>query len=97
MLLHEKTSRDPTAFDDPDSFKPERWLREERGEGNIHPFASLPFGYGVRMCLGEFDYYIFILECFVWLIQRDRDLVTKGKEKERNERKGKERKGKKRK
>ena len=56
MLLHEKTSRDVTSFENPDSFIPERWLREERGDSSIHPFASLPFGYGVRMCLGELDF-----------------------------------------
>ena len=53
MLLHEKSSRDSTSFDKPDTFIPERWLREERENSEIHPFASLPFGYGVRMCLGE--------------------------------------------
>ncbi|XP_063701234.1 probable cytochrome P450 301a1, mitochondrial [Culicoides brevitarsis] len=37
------------------SFKPERWLKGSEGgfEGNLHPFASLPYGYGARMCLGR--------------------------------------------
>lgn len=32
-------------------FLPERWLRED--EEVRHGFASLPFGYGRRMCLGR--------------------------------------------
>ncbi|KAL9914288.1 putative cytochrome P450 301a1, mitochondrial [Glossina fuscipes fuscipes] len=36
-------------------FRPERWLKPHQGgfEGNLHPFASLPYGYGARMCLGR--------------------------------------------
>lgn len=37
------------------SFKPERWLKANQGgvEGRLHPFATLPYGYGARMCLGR--------------------------------------------
>ena len=40
---------------DADAFKPERWLKPQHGgiEGKLHPFASLPYGYGARMCLGR--------------------------------------------
>lgn len=40
---------------DPKTFKPERWLKASQGgvEGKLHPFASLPYGYGARMCLGR--------------------------------------------
>lgn len=36
-------------------FKPERWLKSTTGDGaeTIHPFASLPYGHGARMCLGR--------------------------------------------
>lgn len=33
-------------------FKPERWLKENEDK-KLHPFASLPYGYGARMCLGR--------------------------------------------
>lgn len=38
-----------------DTFKPERWLKMNQGGSgeHIHPFASLPYGYGARMCLGR--------------------------------------------
>ncbi|XP_076061210.1 putative cytochrome P450 49a1 [Oratosquilla oratoria] len=35
-----------------DKFLPERWLRHQP-LGPIHPFASLPFSHGTRMCIGR--------------------------------------------
>ncbi|XP_072048432.1 25-hydroxyvitamin D-1 alpha hydroxylase, mitochondrial-like [Amphiura filiformis] len=43
-------SRDPKIFDNPNEFQPERWLQKEK---KYHPFASLPFGHGTRMCVGR--------------------------------------------
>lgn len=41
------TQRSPQVFDMPLSFKPERW------QGNApDPFGYLPFGYGLRYCIG---------------------------------------------
>ncbi|KAG5321542.1 CP301 protein, partial [Acromyrmex heyeri] len=37
---------------DAKTFKPSRWLKDSNNE-NLHPFASLPYGYGARMCLGR--------------------------------------------
>jgi cytochrome P450 len=34
-------------------FKPERWVKCPENKERIHPFASLPFGYGARMCMGR--------------------------------------------
>nr|QZM07456.1 cytochrome P450 monooxygenase CYP301A1 [Lasioderma serricorne] len=34
-----------------DKFMPERWMKNSTHK--IHPFASLPYGYGARMCLGR--------------------------------------------
>lgn len=40
---------------DANAFRPERWLKTSQGGTGeyIHPFASLPYGYGARMCLGR--------------------------------------------
>ena len=42
-------------FPDARSFKPERWLRDEQDTfpGVKSAFASLPFGFGTRMCIGR--------------------------------------------
>jgi cytochrome P450 len=34
-------------------FKPERWIKSEDNDTNLHKFASLPYGHGSRMCLGR--------------------------------------------
>ncbi|CAG9858620.1 unnamed protein product [Phyllotreta striolata] len=45
MGLH----HDPKYFDDPEKFKPERFLKKE----NIQSFTHLPFGEGPRICIGQ--------------------------------------------
>ncbi|MBM6594552.1 cytochrome P450 [Microvirga pudoricolor] len=42
--------RHRTLWDEPDAFRPERFLPEERGR--IDRFAYLPFGAGPRVCIG---------------------------------------------
>nr|ARN17939.1 cytochrome P450-16 [Cephus cinctus] len=37
---------------DSKTFKPSRWIKNDNNE-KLHPFASLPYGYGARMCLGR--------------------------------------------
>lgn len=41
----------PDNFPDPERFKPERWSRKNKDTTNV--FGSLPFGFGVRMCVGK--------------------------------------------
>ncbi|KAL6426027.1 hypothetical protein ACFW04_008960 [Cataglyphis niger] len=36
---------------DSKTFKPARWFKDDNEK--LHPFASLPYGYGARMCLGR--------------------------------------------
>ncbi len=43
--------RDPRFFDNPDAFRPERWL--DGLEDRLPPGAYFPFGAGPRRCIGE--------------------------------------------
>ena len=45
------SGRLPEYFPEPEKFKPERWSRDNPEPPNA--FASLPFGFGRRMCVGE--------------------------------------------
>ena len=52
MLMHYTMSRREDIFENALEFIPERWLRKEK-DSKIDAFASIPFGHGVRMCLGR--------------------------------------------
>ncbi|CAH1793199.1 unnamed protein product [Owenia fusiformis] len=56
--------RNEAIFGDALEFKPERWLRAGSNKAPYSPFASIPFGYGVRMCVGrrvaELEMYLII-------------------------------------
>ncbi|KAK3907101.1 putative cytochrome P450 [Frankliniella fusca] len=67
IFPHLVTGNDPAnGFPDPHLFQPERWLHRpgpgsrpeemcpvQRAAGARHAFASVPFGFGRRMCLGR--------------------------------------------
>nr|XP_045594008.1 probable cytochrome P450 49a1 [Procambarus clarkii] len=75
---------DESLFPRAKEFIPERWLRH-KPLGPIHPYASLPFGTGTRMCIGrriaEQELYIFLARVMhrfsVDYKYEDMDLVTK--------------------
>nr|XP_061799309.1 sterol 26-hydroxylase, mitochondrial-like [Nerophis lumbriciformis] len=53
-LCHYAVSHDESVFPEPHRFLPDRWMRRDEGERHPwHPFGSVPFGFGVRACLGR--------------------------------------------
>jgi cytochrome P450 len=48
LLGSSYTTKSPRFFNNPYKFDPLRWERDQ-----IDPYASLPFGFGQRMCLGK--------------------------------------------
>ncbi|KAM7406842.1 hypothetical protein PAMA_002851 [Pampus argenteus] len=51
-LCHYAVSYDENIFPEPHTFLPQRWLRGEE-KSKQHPFGSVPFGFGIRACLGR--------------------------------------------
>lgn len=51
IMSTQETAIKENNYDDALKFSPERWLKEDAKE--YHPFASIPFGYGSRKCLGQ--------------------------------------------
>ena len=43
---------DENAFENPREFIPDRWSKESAAV--VHPFSSLPFGFGPRSCYGNY-------------------------------------------
>ncbi|CAL8267515.1 unnamed protein product [Lota lota] len=52
-LCHYAVSYDETVFPEPHAFRPSRWLRTDNAHSRNHPFGSVPFGFGIRACLGR--------------------------------------------
>ncbi|XP_071185577.1 sterol 26-hydroxylase, mitochondrial-like isoform X2 [Salvelinus alpinus] len=52
-LCHYAASHDEGEFVDAECFKPERWLRGHPESYQHHPYSSIPFGVGVRACVGK--------------------------------------------
>ncbi|XP_068902541.1 cytochrome P450 302a1, mitochondrial-like isoform X2 [Tenebrio molitor] len=53
VTLNQVMSRLEEYFPDPDSFKPERWMENDRSQVKPHPFIVLPFGNGRRTCIAK--------------------------------------------
>ncbi|XP_029968579.1 sterol 26-hydroxylase, mitochondrial [Salarias fasciatus] len=64
LLSHYAISHDKDTFSDSMQFRPERWLRD--GRERPHPFGSIPFGFGVRGCVGrriaELEMYLLLTQ-----------------------------------
>ncbi|KAL1021865.1 hypothetical protein UPYG_G00019050 [Umbra pygmaea] len=52
-LCHYAVSHDEGEFADANSFRPERWLRRAGEAYKHHPYSSIPFGVGVKACVGK--------------------------------------------
>ncbi|XP_063068132.1 cytochrome P450 27C1 [Engraulis encrasicolus] len=51
-LCHFSTSMNEESFPKAEEFKPERWLRKDQTD-RVDNFGSIPFGYGIRSCVGR--------------------------------------------
>ncbi|XP_034733576.1 cytochrome P450 27C1-like [Etheostoma cragini] len=51
-LCHYSTSFDEENFGDASDFRPDRWIRKDSTD-RVDNFGSIPFGYGIRSCIGK--------------------------------------------
>ncbi|KAK5619743.1 hypothetical protein CRENBAI_008090 [Crenichthys baileyi] len=51
-LCHYSTSLDEENFSSPLEFQPDRWVRKDSSD-RVDNFGSIPFGYGIRSCIGR--------------------------------------------
>lgn len=51
-LCHYTTSYSEENFSMANEFRPERWLRKDNLD-RVDNFGSIPFGYGIRSCIGK--------------------------------------------
>uniref|UniRef100_A0A1A7YAN5 Cytochrome P450, family 27, subfamily C, polypeptide 1 n=1 Tax=Iconisemion striatum TaxID=60296 RepID=A0A1A7YAN5_9TELE len=51
-LCHYSTSMDNETFASASDFQPDRWVRKEATD-RVDNFGSIPFGYGIRSCVGR--------------------------------------------
>lgn len=56
-------SRNPEYFEDPEEFKPERFLDEKIMEKK-NPYAYLPFSAGPRACIGQ-KFAMYEMKCVI--------------------------------
>ncbi|XP_029178636.1 probable cytochrome P450 12a5, mitochondrial [Nylanderia fulva] len=54
IMANQITSQREEYFEDPGKYQPERWLKQNENASNFYQeYACLPFGHGIRSCLGK--------------------------------------------
>ncbi|XP_033627066.1 steroid 17-alpha-hydroxylase/17,20 lyase-like isoform X1 [Asterias rubens] len=80
MINHRGLHFDPEAWDQPEQFKPERFLNDNGQLLAKLPESFLPFGCGRRVCLGEDFAKKELFLIFTWLFSRYTFYKVPGKE-----------------
>ncbi|XP_062974733.1 cytochrome P450 27C1 [Elgaria multicarinata webbii] len=68
-LCHYATSYQEDNFPSANEFQPERWLRKSNMD-RVDNFGSIPFGYGIRSCIGKRIAELEIHLALIQLLQR---------------------------